>query len=618
MAKDKNGLKKTGTTHFGIQRKIVANMTAESWETIPHVTYNYEPDVTEFMIEYKRLNENCAPENKITLNTLMLKIIVEGLKADPAMNAHINFDRKLVRGELHTFEDINISMPMVLPNGEMMTINLHNFESKTLDQMVDYIADVNRRVKNTDLNEVMFDVSLDNTLTALKQGKIKQTIYRLIGSKTGKHKVKTLSGKAKRAYEAIPETDRLTKHDIEPGTITVSNIGSTYRQQRGETCLLEIVPPQVCAIALGAVQDKPVVIVNEAGEKEIAIREVMPLCIAFDHRALDFGEIVPFIKRLDEIFEEPEIIHTWRDGGTDDLDMEEIKIERQEREAKFAESKEREKLRKEAEEKAKKAEREAQKKIQIAERAKKEAERARMEAEERAKKEAERLRKEAEKAEKEAEERAKKEAERLRKEAEKAEKEAEETAKKEAEKLKKETERAEKEAEEKAKKEAEKLKKEEERAKREAEKAEREAEERAKKEAEKAKKEAEKAKKEAEKAEREAEERAKKEAERLKKEEEKAKKEAEKAEREAEERAKKEAEKLRKEEEKAKKEAEGKAKKEAEKAKKEAEKAVKQAEKEEKIRRDIERAEEEAKKAEAEAQEAARLAEEAKKNAEEI
>ena len=607
MAKNKNGLKKTGTTHFGIQRKIVANMTAESWETIPHVTYNYEPDVTEFMIEYKRLNENCAPENKVTLNTLMLKIIVEGLKADPAMNAHINFDRKLVRGELHTFEDINISMPMVLPNGEMMTINLHNFESKTLDQMVDYIADVNRRVKNTDLNEVMFDVSLDNTLTALKQGKIKQTIYRLIGSKTGKHKVKTLSGKAKKAYEAIPETDRLTKHDIEPGTITVSNIGSTYRQQRGATCLLEIVPPQVCAIALGAVQDKPVVIVNEAGEKEIAIRQVMPLCIAFDHRALDFGEIVPFIKRLDEIFEEPEIIHTWRDGGTDDLDMEEIKIERQEREAKFAESKEREKLRKEAEEKARRAEREAQKKIQKAERAKKEAER---------------LKKEAERAEKEAEEKAKKEEERAEKETERAEKEAEERAKKEAERLKKEAERAEKEAEEKAKREAERLKKE-------AERAEKEAEEKARKEEERAKKEAEKAKKEAERAEREAQEKARKEEERAKREAEKAKKEAERAEKEAlekarkeEERAKREAERLKreaeKEEERAKREAE-KAKKEAERAEKEAlEKARREAEKEEKIRRDIERAEEEAKKAEAEAQEAARLAEEAKRNAEEI
>ena len=499
--KDKSGMTKTGTTHFGIQRKIVANMTAESWETIPHVTYNYEPDVTEFMIEYKRLNENCAPEDKITLNTLMLKIIVEGLKADPAMNAHIEFDRKLVRGQIHTFEDINISMPMVLPNGEMMTINLHNFENKTLDQMVDYIADVNRRVKNTDLNEVMFDVSLDNTLTALKQGKVKQTIYRLIGSKTGKNKVKTLSGKAKKAYESIPEEDRLTKRDIEQGTITVSNIGSTYRQQRGETCLLEIIPPQVCAIAVGAVQDKPVVIVNEQGEKEIAIRQVMPLCIAFDHRALDFGEIVPFIKRLDEIFEEPEIIHTWRDGGTDDIDMEEIKVERQEREAKFEKSKEREKARKEAEEKAKKAEREAAKaQLKAAKaqkeaeekavKAKKEAEKALKDSEEKSKKEAEKAQKEAEKAKKDAEEKAKKEAAK----AEKAKKEAEEKAKKEAAKAAK----AKKEAEEKAKKEAAK-----------AEKAKKEAEEKAKKEAakeEKIKRDIEKAQADAEKAMQEAEE----------------------------------------------------------------------------------------------------------------
>ena len=168
-------MKKTKEEHFGIQRKIVANMTSESWESIPHVTYNYEPDVTEFMYEYKRLNENCSTEDKVTLNTLMLKIIVEGLKADPAMNAHIEFDRKLVRGRIKTYEDINISMPMVLPNGEMMTINLHNFENKTLDEMVAYIADVNRRVKNTDLNEVMMDVSMDNTVNGLKEGKFKQT-----------------------------------------------------------------------------------------------------------------------------------------------------------------------------------------------------------------------------------------------------------------------------------------------------------------------------------------------------------------------------------------------------------------------------------------------------------
>lgn len=304
-------MKKTNTIHFGIQRKIVSNMTSESWETIPHVTYNYEPDVSAFMKEYKKLNLTRDREDKISVNTLMLKVITEGLKAAPIMNSHIDFNRKLVRGKISTYEDINISMPMILPNGEMMTVNLHNFENKDLDEMSDAIKDVARRAENTDLNEAMFEVSLDNTLTALKNGKIMQAIYRLIGSKTGKHKVKTLKGKAKKDYEKIPTTERLTKHDIEQGTTTVSNIGSTYRQQRGSTCLLEIIPPQVTAFAVGAVQDKPVVITDSFGNKNVEARQVLPICIAFDHRAIDFGDIVPFLERLDDIFENPEQIRNW-------------------------------------------------------------------------------------------------------------------------------------------------------------------------------------------------------------------------------------------------------------------------------------------------------------------
>ncbi len=379
--------------------------------------------------------------------------------------------------------------------------------------MVAYIADVNRRVANTNLDEVMFDVSLDNTLTALKQGKIKQTLYRLIGSKTGKHKVKTLSGKEKSNYYKIPENDRLTKHDIEQGTITVSNIGSVYRAQRGETCLLEIVPPQVCAIAVGAVQDKPVVVVNEAGEKEIAIRQVMPLCIAFDHRALDFGEIVPFIKRLDEIFAAPEIIHTWRNTGISEEHMAEIKVEREQREAKYEQSKEREKARKDAEKAAEKARRDAEK-------ARKDAEKAERDAAEKA----EKARKDAEKAEREAAEKAKKADEKVKKEAEKARKDAEKAERDAAEKA------------EKARREAEKAKIE---AVAKAEKAKRDAEEKARKESEKARKEAEKAKAKAAEAKAKA-EKARKAAEEIKTD--KAEKAAQKAEKEAKE-AEKEAEK---------------------------------------------------------------------------
>lgn len=293
--------------HFGIARKIVSNMTSESWETIPHAALSYEPEVTKFLEVVKEINKDAEPETKLTLNTIMLRVIVEGLKACPVMNSHIEFNRRLVRGNVKTFEEIDISMPMILKTGEMMTINLHNMQNKTMSQMRDAIADSARRANNSDMNEVMFEVSLDNTLQGLKHGKIFQTVNRLIGSKTGKHKVKTLTGKAKKEYYSIPKTDRLTKHDIEQGTITISNLGSVCRDWNGICTLLEIIPPQICAIAIGSTQLVPI------AEKDGTIRTgyKLPFTIAFDHRALDMGDITPFINKLNEIFANPEMIKEW-------------------------------------------------------------------------------------------------------------------------------------------------------------------------------------------------------------------------------------------------------------------------------------------------------------------
>ena len=300
-------MKIIGTEHFGIARKIVSNMTSESWETIPHACVTYEADVTKLFDVLKQINAGKDKSEKITVNTAMLRIIVEGLKACPKMNGHIEFNRKLVRGKVTTLENIDISMPVVLKTGEMMTINMHSMESKSMSQMRDAIADSMRRANNSDMNEVMFEVSMDNTVQGLKKGKILQTINRLIGSKTGKHKVKTLSGAAKREYYSIPTSDRLTKHDIEQGTITISNLGSIYRNWKGECTLLEIIPPQLVAIGVGAAQKKPVC--TPLGDVASAL--VLPLTVAFDHRALDMGDLVPFFDMLDEIFENADIIREW-------------------------------------------------------------------------------------------------------------------------------------------------------------------------------------------------------------------------------------------------------------------------------------------------------------------
>lgn len=155
--------------HFGIARKIVSNMTTESWETIPHCAATYDAEVTKFMQVLKEINSTIPKEEKITVNTAMMRVIVEAIKACPEINSHIYFNRKLVRGEVKTFKEINISMPTVLHNGEMMTLNIHNMEKKTMSEMRDTIKETIRRANNTDLNEVMYEVSLDNTLTGLPQ-----------------------------------------------------------------------------------------------------------------------------------------------------------------------------------------------------------------------------------------------------------------------------------------------------------------------------------------------------------------------------------------------------------------------------------------------------------------
>lgn len=294
--------------NFGIARKIVANMTTESWEAIPHGIVTYEPQVDGFLKVLKEINAGKDKSEKISINTAMLRICVEGIKAAPCMNSHIEFNSKLVRGTVKTFDNIDISMPVILKSGEMMTLNMHDFDKKNLREMRDAIAEQVRKANNSDMNETMYQVSLMYTLDGLKKGHIMQALRRLYGSKMpGKHRVTNLKGKAKKEYYAIPTTERLTRHDIEQGTITVTNLGSICRDWDGVCTMLEIIPPQTCAIAIASAIKKPVV--NSEGEIVVATK--MPLTIAFDHRAFDMGDIVPFINKLNEFFANPEILKEW-------------------------------------------------------------------------------------------------------------------------------------------------------------------------------------------------------------------------------------------------------------------------------------------------------------------
>lgn len=69
------------TEHFGIARKIVSNMTSQSWEEIPHATMSYDADVTELLKEIKKLNAGVTDKSKKSASTpLFSRLFVKVLK----------------------------------------------------------------------------------------------------------------------------------------------------------------------------------------------------------------------------------------------------------------------------------------------------------------------------------------------------------------------------------------------------------------------------------------------------------------------------------------------------------------------------------------------------------
>ena len=295
---------------FGLQRKIVANMTTESWQNIPHAAFVYEPDVTEFWNEWCKI-KNLPEFAGISINTVLMYACTKGFVAAPEMNAHIHYNHKFVSGKITQYDEINVSMPAAMSDGKMMTLNVRGCESKTLRELADYIADLYRRMEPTVLDEAMFEVSLENTMRLLKKFKFFTILGRFMGLIPSRKEIRKLKGREKKQYRAMSANERLTKKDIEQGTVLISNIGSVYRGSYCTPTLIDVIPPMVAAVALGSFIEKPGLITGPDGATTIAPRKFLPINLNFDHRGLDFDGVAPFMKCLDQIFANPTQIINW-------------------------------------------------------------------------------------------------------------------------------------------------------------------------------------------------------------------------------------------------------------------------------------------------------------------
>ena len=89
---------------------------------------------------------------------------------------------------------------------------------------------------------------------------------------------------------------KLQQQDLDGGTFTISNLGMYGVEQ----FVAVLNPPQVSILAVGAIEERPVVV-----EGDLELRALMSLTLTCDHRALDGSVAAEFLRTVRSLLEEP-------------------------------------------------------------------------------------------------------------------------------------------------------------------------------------------------------------------------------------------------------------------------------------------------------------------------
>ena len=292
--------------YFGLRSRVSGYILTKAQQNSPTCGYNYEADITKFWEEFQELKENCGYE--LSFNTLMMRVLVEGLKAAPILNSHIEFNTTSSCGTIITKKHIDVAMPVLLKNGETFTIKVRETEDKSLKELSAQIKDLFERLKSTDIDKVMFDVITKKTIGLLLKGDVKATIAQTFTGYVGKHKVAKLDGRLKPAPR---DGSMLFTEELDEGSVCMTNWGLLYNGLNGNVTYTPLLYPQVFLFAMGVVKDTDYAFRNEKGEVDIATKKTLPITLMFDHRIGAFNDVMRFIKKLDEIFQNPSVINEW-------------------------------------------------------------------------------------------------------------------------------------------------------------------------------------------------------------------------------------------------------------------------------------------------------------------
>lgn len=292
--------------YFGEVKKKCNGYVLSSSTTQPAASYGYDADVTALWEEYRKLKAECG--YPLSFNTVLMKAMIEGLKIAPRLNAHIDYKPYSVSGRMVIFQHINIALPVVLETGETFPINILKAEEKNLKELQEEITDVVTRMKTTNIKRTYTDLTVKRGMAMMLTSKMPRAVAMTVKGAFGKSKMGKISDLFNRPAK---EDNALTAEHVGEGTVCFSNWGALPDKIPGRSFHAPLLYPQVFMMGVGSVEDKEFVFRNSKGEIDLGTKKFLPITLTFDHRIGALNDVVPFMKKLDEIFEKPEIIKAW-------------------------------------------------------------------------------------------------------------------------------------------------------------------------------------------------------------------------------------------------------------------------------------------------------------------
>lgn len=293
------------TEYFNLKARVSSNVLTNA-QDMPTPGYTYDADITEFWKEFESFKKECG--YPLTFNTVLMRCLVEGLKVAPRLNSYIEYHRLMSSGRLIIKKHVDVALPVLLDTGETFPVKVSKAEEKTLKELGEQIADLTKKVKTTDVDHVIFDMIALRTIGFLLKGQILSTLAQTYTGYFTKYKVAKFSEIGKPAPKG-PEY--LTINDINEGTVCLTNLGAVNKNLNGRVTNAPLLYPQVFLMAVGVARDENYVFRNEKGEIDMGTKKILPITLTFDHRIGGFGDILPFIEKLDEIFANPKIMREW-------------------------------------------------------------------------------------------------------------------------------------------------------------------------------------------------------------------------------------------------------------------------------------------------------------------